>query len=46
MSRTTFTLSVEEELTREEAEEVLGDLEEVLGKHSLSLDESTLYLYE
>ena len=45
MERTTFTLSVEEELTMKEAEAIMSDLEEVLGKRSLSLDESSIYLY-
>ncbi len=37
---TTFTLSVEDDLTPEQAQQVLADLEEVLGKHSLSLDDA------
>lgn len=36
-----FQISVEESLTREQKEEILADLEEVIGKHGLSLWDST-----
>lgn len=39
----TFELSVEGDLTDAEAQQVLDDFEEVLGKHSLSLNDSDFY---
>ncbi len=45
MENASFLLSVEDELTQEQAEEILSDLEEVLAKRSLSLYESIAYCY-
>lgn len=39
---TLFELSVEEDLNKKQREQVLADLEEVLGKHSLSLNDATV----